>query len=277
MNHKNSIPSVLQSQPECKHEKKQVLEMLMTLKELYLVSREVLQIKTADNEWCDETRKFELKTDLVTIANKKYLLRHGTGIIWFCVRYLNDYTIAYLYEKKTLSYLSSKRWDKKLTPAEIKTLIFDKTFHIAYLKKIDNKPYKVSLKHKIVTLAEFKDKFKPNDEIKKSYTSTSKDAALSSLSNILSDVEFVKFDAGTFSSAINSAIRSISHDIHKATKKEKLISVYAIWSNFDPESRLVMTKDSCNREPLYYQYETITCSSQSNTNAILNGVTFKLA
>jgi hypothetical protein len=208
-------------------------------------------------DWCDETSQYEYKVNLHSINNKKYLLRHGTATIRFIVVYKNSFTIAHLFRGKDKKYISTKRFSGKLKKKEVKDLIFKDAAHIADVRKKDDKPFRVAFSQVIVTLEEFKENFKPNEQMKKSYASTAKDTAMISLSDILKEKKKRKLRAGTHSASFNNAMRAIA--IGKYTYRGKLpaVNIFAIWSNFDPESRLINTGKFDVGEPVIYEYEVL--------------------
>lgn len=214
--------------------------------------------KNEFNDWCTDTNSFELKTKLIYLGSKKYLLRHGRGSLGFICIHKGDFTVAQIYTKKDKEYLSTRRFNRKVEPKKVKELIFDNAIHVVDAKKKSSRPFRVMYKQAIISIEVFKDKFKPNTIMKRSYTSTGKDLALVSLSELLEDIQARRFSSGKFHTAIKSARKAINTSVELYKGNLPAVNVYAIWTNFDPESNLITTKNYNSGEPLLYKYDVIT-------------------
>ncbi len=223
----------------------------------HTASKITTYIKSPLTDYCDETKNFQPKTRLVSFSNKKYLLRHGAGSLGFIVIHKNDFTIAHIHRIKDKDWISTRRFSGKLTWKKVKKLLFKHAVHIADLKKKEEKPFKTIHRQIVMPMKEFEDKFKPNEQMKKSYASTAKDTALTSLSTILEDRDIVEMDAGTHSAALNNVSKSVGFTKHSYKGDRPAVSIHAIWCNFDPESKLVNTGDFDIGEPVFYQYEVM--------------------
>jgi len=213
--------------------------------------------KTPNTEYCDETKGFEFKGSLISYLNKKYLLRHGVGGLGFITIHKNDFTIAHVYRMRDKDYVTTKRFNGKIDWKTVKQYLFKNASHIADVKKKDDKPFKTIHKQAVIPMEEFHERFKPNEQLKKSYASTAKDTALTSLSSILEDKDATELEAGTHSSALNNAFKSITFGKNSYNGTKPAVNVYAVWCNFDPESKLVNTAKFDVGEPIFYEYELI--------------------
>lgn len=210
-------------------------------------------------DWCDETRDYQFKTNLVTFSNKKYLYRKGVDEIGFISIHKNDFTIVHIYRKKDGKkiYLSTKRFSGKLSWKLVRDVLFKNSDSLASVSKRTSRPFKMIHKHVILSMEEFKEVFKPNQQMKKSYSSTAKDTALTSLSRMLEDSIRNFSMAGTYSAAFNNITRAINFRCNSYTEDFPAVSIHAIWSNYDPESRLINTGKFDIGEPVMYEYKVI--------------------
>lgn len=215
--------------------------------------------KTGLTDWCDETLNYQYKTDMVSYNSKRYLYRHGTGNVGFISIHKNDFTIVHIYRSRDAKreYISTRRFAGELSWRRVKEIIFSKSIHISIAQKIRHMPFKTIYKQTIIPIEEFKEKFKPNEQMKKSYSSTAKDTALTSLSDILKDVDSVGDIAGTHSAAFNNVRKAISFGDNSYSGSRPAVSIYAIWSNYDPESRLINDGEFDIGEPVLYEYRII--------------------
>ena len=214
--------------------------------------------KTKHTDWCDETTSYQLKVDLVTFNNKKYMFRYGTGSLGFISMHKNDFTIVHIYRLKDSKkvYVSTKRFSDKLSWRRVKEIIFKKSINVSDAKKNDL-PYKTLHKQLILPIEDFKKKFKPNMQTKKSYTSTGKDTALVSLGKMLEEESSFEMSAGTLSAGLNNVMKSINYGINSYNGSLPAVSTYAIWSNYDPESRLINNGKFDIGEPVMYEYQIL--------------------
>jgi hypothetical protein len=206
-------------------------------------------------DYCDETKNYQPKDRLISFSNKKYLIRHGIGSLGFVTMHKNDFTIAHVYRKKDKDWITTRRFSGKLGWRRIRELLFENSIHIADAKKETDRPFKTIHKHIVLPMKEFKEKFEPNEQMKKSYTSTAKDTALTSLSSILEDEQSYHMEAGTHSAVLNHVTKAIAFGKNSYCGDLPAMSIHAVWCNFDPESKLVNTGEYDVGEPVLYQYE----------------------
>ncbi len=224
-----------------------------------LTSLPIRHQKTVNNDWCKETNSYEPKSRLIKISNKNFYLRHGKGGLGFILFERKGFTIVNTYRMKDKKFVSTARFNRKIGFKSAREYIFEYTQHVAEAVKENDKPFRASFKSLIVPLSKFKDDFKPNEFSQKSFATSTKDSALMSLNEMLKDTPTEECTSGLHSASISYAVTAIAHRRRYYITHGELpaVEVSAIWSNFNPETKLVAEQKYDRGEPLYYSYDII--------------------
>ena len=206
-----------------------------------------------DYLYCAETQKYEHKSTMIKIKSMSKKLRHGKGRIGFVIFEHSEYTAVRFYDLKAGIELNTILLNGKVKHEDVKKLLFDKAVTLKEAKRKTVKPFKGVFRHIILSKKDFNDKFERNSFNRKKF-SAFKDKALISIGDIIK-----KADGGELVSAHPCGIlRRAANVVHKFRSEYDgefpCVQVYAIWMNYNPETRLINEGEYDVSEPMHYSY-----------------------
>lgn len=206
-----------------------------------------------DYIYCSETKAYEHKSTLVKIKNTPKKLRHGSGRIGFVLFEHSGFTAVRFYDLKAGKELNTVLLNGDLKHDEVKKLLFDEVETLKAAKRRSVKPFKGIFRHIFLSKEDFDKKFERNSFTRKKY-SAYKDKALISIGDIIKES-----DGGELVSAHPSGIfRRAANVIHRYRSEYDgefpCVQVFALWLNYNAETRLVNTGEYDASEPMHYSY-----------------------
>ena len=216
---------------------------------------------TTGTEYCQDTKTYLSKDKLVKVNSSQwYLLRDGPGDIKYTVTVLDESsTVIRLFDKKK-KRLSTHRFREIMTSDQAKDWMLDCRF--IRRKDIGKRPYRSIYRHIFLSKEEWDEKYKPNDNIRKKYASRRTDKALNSLYDIIEEADGDEYKSGIYSASINMAYLALNAKRKSYTGDYPVVEVFAIWSNYDTETGLVLPAGYDESDPLYYAFNTFNSKEE---------------
>lgn len=183
-------------------------------------------------------------------------IHHGRGKIGFCV--LNDYgfTIVKTVVIKSKDVCSTYYFNGKPDIAEIRQRLFENARHVNTVRKSHLKPFGVIYRYGILPADRWDELYEPNTIFTK-YKAT--DKAFKSLGKCISSTDGDEIRGDTAHHVFFQASRRIARMrnrfiVSSSDNDLPVVEVYAIWSNYDPETSYVIKEDYDAFEPLHYTF-----------------------
>lgn len=219
------------------------------------------QSSTKGYEYCSETDRYEHKDRLVKVNYRNRLIRRGKGDIgFFLFDKKGHYYVCTVDLRDDNKVLSSHIFNFHISWKEAKKILFGDTEHIRTYRRRVNMPFKVIVRHIIISEEKFKELFEENTYTVTGYhyNSNDKDSAIDSLEKILLDSKPVELSSGSHSSSIARAIKHIRHERRVYQGDFPCVSIFAVWSNFNAGTKLIKLKDIDSGSPLFFTYDAFS-------------------
>lgn len=218
----------------------------------------IQNIPAEETEYCFETSKYEPKNKLVEYNNTKRLIRDGVANIgYFCFARNGKKYLATI-KKDTKEIISSYAFDSDTSTEDAAKTIFDGAIPInsdAYIKR-NALPFKLVLKHESLSIGQFSNQFKPNTYVAMGFY-PQRDTAMDSLTSIIGKVDKqILISAQTYTRLFAKAYRLI-RNLRIRHKSFPFVSVYAMWTNFNPGTELIKSYNFETGTPIMLSYSVI--------------------
>ena len=218
-----------------------------------------------DYFWCKEKNRHVHKDDLIKLRDHgiRYLY-HGRGNISFVVIEDYGFTIVKTFGKKNKDFCSNYWFNGKPELEEIKARLFDGSRHYTTIERRSDKHYGVIYRYGIIPAEDWSATYEPNVVFTKYKTI---DRAFKSLSKCISTADGGEILCETPYKAFGKAsrrIRTMRKSFIEKSDDEDLpvVEVYAIWSNYDPETSYIIQNDYDAFEPLHYTFNRFNSLTQ---------------
>lgn len=222
-------------------------------------------------KYCCDTKTAEHISKMLKVGSSYKFIHNGCDNVGFIIISDYGYNIARLVDKnggKNRLLSSSYYFNGKTTPLEIRDILFNGA--TAYEDVVTKKesPFIIRYKHTFMSEEDWNSSYTPNISTSK-YRSV--DKALNSLGALMVSAN----DGEVVSRRPDLAFMEASKRIVNERKKFvadapgdsfPIVEAFAIWSNYDAETGLILSDqfDSC--EPLVYTFNIYKNKSQMLTN-----------
>jgi hypothetical protein len=210
-----------------------------------------------DWHWCNDTKKYEHKDNIIKFKTQGIkLIRHGRGKIGFVVTDEKGFTVVRTVQMKDRSLLSTYYFNGSPTVQEIRDRLFNNARRYSTMEKKKKKPYGIIYRYGVLDEDEWKRTYEPNTVFTKYKTV---DKAFKSLGKCITNTDGDEIlSASPEESFLKTCERIKTHRNFFAnrvrTSTLPVVEVYAMWSNYDPETLLVVQDDYDAYEPLHYTF-----------------------